>query len=119
MTMDVKTCRTANSDLATLLRPREWIPEPSGLKEISDLEKSHRVIKSASGRIYLSENADASFRRLLKTVEAYLPSRNVLASDDIYAAFKLELGRLYDSESRPIDIATFLASVEAALRVPG
>ncbi|MDN3221994.1 HEPN domain-containing protein [Pseudomonas nunensis] len=117
MEMHSKTRRTADSDLATLFRTKELMPAPIALKEFELMERLYREIKTPSGGlIYLSEKANASFLRLVDTVEAYLPSRDLVLSDDIYQACKIELGRLYEQEAPLKDIATFLASVEAAIK---
>ncbi|WP_259639529.1 HEPN domain-containing protein [Pseudomonas syringae group genomosp. 3] len=117
--MDIhsKIRRAANSDLATLFRVKELMPAPKALKEFDLMERLHREIKTPSGGlIYLSEKANACFLRLVETVEAYLPSRDFVSSDDIYQACKIELGRMYEHEAPLKDIATFLASVEAAVK---
>lgn len=95
--MDIhsKIRRAANSDLATLFRVKELMPAPKALKEFDLMERLHREIKTPSGGlIYLSEKANACFLRLVETVEAYLPSRDFVSSDDIYQACKIELGRM-------------------------
>lgn len=117
MEMHSKTRRTADSDLATLFRVKELMPASKVLKEFELIERLHREIKTPSGAlIYLSEKANLSFLRLVETIEAFLPSRDFVSSDDIYQACKVELGRLYEQEDPLKDIATFLASVEAAIK---
>ncbi|WP_256661467.1 HEPN domain-containing protein [Pseudomonas sp. F01002] len=117
MEMHSKTRRTADSDLATLFRTKELMPAPKTIKELGLMERLYREIKTPSGcLIYLSEKANASFLRLVETVEAYLPSRDLVSSDDIYQACKIELGRLHEQEAPLKDIVTFLASVEAAMK---
>lgn len=117
MRMHSKTHRTANNDLETLFRAKELMPQQKALKEFELMERLYREIKTPSGGlIYLSEKANVSFQRLVETVEAYLPSRDLVSSDEIYQACKIELGRLYEQEVPLKDIATFLASVEAAMQ---
>ncbi|HZX51739.1 MAG TPA: hypothetical protein VFE95_06965 [Pseudomonas sp.] len=117
MQMHPKTRRIADNDLATLFRMKELMPAPKALKEFALMERLYREIKTPSGGlIYLSEKANASFLRLVETVEAYLPSRDLVSSDDIYRVCKNELGRLYEQESPLKDITTFLALVEAAMK---
>lgn len=116
MDMHSKARRTADSDLATLFRVKELMPAPKALKEFELMERLYREIKTPSGGlIYLSEKANTSFLRLVETVSAYLPSRDLVLSDDIYQACKIELGRMYEQEAPLKDIASFLASVEAAM----
>ena len=117
MEMHPKIRRTANNDLDTLFRVKELMPASKVIKELGLIERLHREIKSPSGAlIYLSEKANFSFMRLVKTIEIFLPSRDFVSSDDIYHACKVELGRLYEKEDPPKDLATFLASIEAAIK---
>jgi hypothetical protein len=117
MEMHRKRRRAADSDLATLFRVKELMPAPKALKEFQLMERLYREIETPSGGlIYLSNKANASFLRLVETVEEYLPSRNLVSSDDIYRSCKIELGRMYEQEAPLKDIATFLGSVDAAMQ---
>lgn len=93
------------------------MPATKAFKNFDLMERLYREIKPPSGGlIYLSEKAYASFLRLVKTVEAHAHGRNIVTSDEIYRACKIELGRLYEQESPSKDIDTFLAEVEIALK---
>lgn len=117
MEMHSKKRRAADSDLATLFRAKELMPAPKAIKEFELMERLYREIATPSGGlIYLSNKANASFLRLVETVEVYLPSRDFVSSDDIYQACKVELGRMYEQEAPLKDIATFLCAVDAALQ---
>lgn len=115
--MSPKTRRAANSDLATLFQVKELMPAPKTLTEFALFERLYREIKTPSGgQIYLSEKANRSFLRLMKTVEMQLPSRNIVSYDDIYQACKIELGLMYEQEEPVKEISSFLISVEAAIK---
>jgi len=111
--MPPKVRRVANSDLATLFRAKERVPAPKAIQEFALFERLYRGIKTPSGaQIYLSEIANRSFLRLVKTVETYLPSCAIISSDEIYQACEIEIGRMYEHEEPIKEIAAFLAMVE-------
>jgi hypothetical protein len=117
MEMNSKARRTADSDLATLLQVKELLPGIKALKAFGQMEMLYREVKTPSGgRIYLSDKANASFLRLVRTVEAHLPSRDLVTSDEIYQACKRELGCLYELDTPLSSIVTFLASVETRIQ---
>lgn len=93
------------------------MPAPKARKELKFMERIYREIKTpGGGLIHLSEKAYASFLRLVEAVEAYLPSRDLVSSDDIYQTCKIELGFMYEQEAPLKNIASFLASVEARIK---
>lgn len=113
MEMPPKTRRQADSDIATLLRPKELMTALQALKELEFMERLCREVKTPSGRsIYLSEKANKSLSRLVETVEKFLPSGPLVGYEDIYRACKAVLGQLYQEETPPKDIDSFLAAVE-------
>lgn len=115
--MSPKTQRSANSDLATLFRVKNLMPASEAFKKFALFERLYREVKTPSGgQIYLSEKANQSFLRLVRTVEMQLPSRNIVLYDDIYQACKIELGRMYEQEEPVKEISSFITSVEAAIK---
>lgn len=97
MEMHSKTRRTADSDLATLLKPKELTPASRAFNEFALIEGLYQEIKTPSGAsIYLSDKANLSFLRLVETVKRYLPSRDLVTQFDIHKACKIELGRMYE-----------------------
>jgi hypothetical protein len=65
MEMPPKTRRQADSDIATLLRPKELMTALQALKGLGFMERLCREVKTPTGRsIYLSEKANKSLLRL-------------------------------------------------------
>lgn len=113
MEIPSKKRRAAEFDLATLLKPKELMPELQAVRTLDFMERLRREVKTPGGHsLYFSEKALESFLRLSDTVEEFLPSRSRLEPQDLYSACKAALGRLYEEDTPSREIVSFLATVE-------
>ncbi len=105
--------RTAETDIAAVLKKTGHMTELQALNELEFMERLYREVRKPSGgKLYLSAPANKSFLRLVDAIGEYLPSKGLVSDIEVFRACKVVVGKLCEEGYRKLDVESFISAVE-------
>jgi len=108
--------RTAEADIAAVLKATGHLTELQALNEFDFMERIYREVRKPSGgKFYLSAPANTSFLRLVDVIGEFLPSKDLVSDSEVFRTCKAVMGKLCEEGYRKLDVESFISAVEEVI----